>query len=1077
MARVLHLLILVLQGRAVGVALLNVGIVFLGLRGVGQVADLAGVLDVGLDVVVAVLTLVLDASLLVLLLGGLLAEEGHAEAAVDGAVVEVVLHDVDVDVVDVESPAAGRSGLSLEDVAGRDAAGDARGVEEHVGDVDLQALVVLAEDVPLGEAYADVLDEEALPAEPVALHVGAHLRGVVGGAHLVERGHLRVVLVIGVVVGDRLAGTEGPSGQVAHLEVAHRDGAHPVGPRVLDRGLEVADGFHALLHLAVDDAVEAGYVHGHLDAEAVERVVAPLEVAAVLRAQRLHGGLEGHVEVAVGVLDGEVVEQGQRAVLGEEAVFLDAETGRSEDEHLVLEHVGLGQDELADDVHHGGARRILDAGYLHRQIVGQHLGDGVGQLGGEVDVHRLAGHGLVPLVLAFLEVAVVLAELVLLGQRGGLGADLVGQLAVDGREERIEAPVAEEGVDGVLRRDLLVVGEEGAALRVGIGLAGAVEADEVGVDHELVELDGDAQVHHARRPLDEAGALEGLGLGVLLDVLAELEGPVADAHLGALLGTLGNGGLVGDVGRVDAAVVVDLDVLAHGEVLIVERVAVHADRLLDVGRLGRDAQHQVVALIDLALQLVPPDGVGQLGGLVGVDGLRGENALGRVGRVAFIEVDGVFELDGVLALALAAGKPGLAPLGADGVADEHLAGGGAGELRTGQRGLLEDVEVAFLRLGLAVLDTDVGDVVALGLPGLVLGVVETEEEHGRAPFVLDEREVEVAGRRGEVEVVGVLIAGAGRHLDGIDGGGVLARLLHHLRQIRRGDAQRGRRQPQVLILHGVALDGLVGHEVVQPDNLDVVLEGIERGVALQRGQGPGEVGAGIGGVDAGHGEQRQRVGSVEGRLGRDERRGLGHVADGEVAQAVVGHVELDGRRDLGVPLVGLQVEAVLALGQQSEDAAAIVVVEAVADEDFVELEMGEELLHLDGVQRLRLAGGHGDGLAGDMTVGGDDHDLLLREGLVDVHADMDVLLHVAVVGQPDGEELARVVDVLAGLRRQHLLDGLHGDGDVLRSGGHHTERQQRHCDVSCISSHIVTLFLYRFCKFLSECCELNSQPH
>ena len=75
----------------------------------------------------------------------------------------------------------------------------------------------------------------------------------------------------------------------------------------------------------------------------------------------------------------------------------------------------------------------------------------------------------------------------------------------------------------------------------------------------------------------------------------------------------------------------------------------------------------------LRLEVVPFQGVLQRLRLVLQDGLAGEDAFGRVGRVAGEELHGVFELHRVLPLALACGKPGLAPFGLDVLAEVDFA--------------------------------------------------------------------------------------------------------------------------------------------------------------------------------------------------------------------------------------------------------------------------------------------------------------------------------------------------------------------------------------------------------------------
>ena len=448
-------------------------------------------------------------------------------------------------------------------------------------------------------------------------------------------------------------------------------------------------------------------------------------------------------------------------------------------------------------------------------------------------------------------------------------------------------------------------------------------------------------------PNNPAGALQHLRVLVLLHVV-QLQFPVADAYLRTLLRTFLHEFLVGHHASVQAAGPVYVRVLGHHEVDDVERVALHAQRQLLVERLGLDAHDDVVADLHLVLQLLPLGRVLELlvAALLGHEGvledglLRGHRHLLGVGRAALEELHGVLELHGVGLLAASADVPCLAEAGTDRVADEHLAQGQAREDGRGQRGLLEDVERVLVALEVALLGlyADVDRVVD------GRRVVEAEEHDGRAAAVLDERVVEL------VEVaVGEGVAGL--HLQGVDGGlAVGPFLLLHLRDVGRGDGQGGCGQLQVLVFGGVGLDGHVGHLAVEADDAHVVLEGILRGVALQRRHGPGDCGRMD--VEVGHAELAQRVVRVDADhgLGRDERGGLGEVAHLEGAGAVAGLVELHGLRQLGVPLVALHRHRELSLGQQS--GAVELVPESVAHVDVVLVEIGEELLHLDAVEQL-----------------------------------------------------------------------------------------------------------------------------
>ena len=265
------------------------------------------------------------------------------------------------------------------------------------------------------------------------------------------------------------------------------------------------------------------------------------------------------------------------------------------------------------------------------------------------------------------------------------------------------------------------------------------------------------------------------------DVVVERQRPFVDVERCAGLGLLGDGGLVVNEGGVVATAVGLVEMLCHGEVLVVQRVAEHAYGL-GVRRLGSDAQHQVVALLHLAFQLVPLDGVGERFQRVLVDGCRPEDGFGRVGRVSLIECYVVLELDGVLPGAVPFLVPSLTPLHDDAVADEDFSCRLVAEHGFGQCGLLEDVgRVLRVVFGLAILCRQFQ---AAGLVGRSeRGVVEAEEQDVGAALVLDKREVEVAGLAVDQT--------AGRDLQGIDGRGVFLPFV----QIGLRQRQRGGRQP------------------------------------------------------------------------------------------------------------------------------------------------------------------------------------------------------------------------------------------------------------------------------------------
>ena len=149
--------------------------------------------------------------------------------------------------------------------------------------------------------------------------------------------------------------------------------------------------------------------------------------------------------------------------------------------------------------------------------------------------------------------------------------------------------------------------------------------------------------------------------------------------------------------------------------------------------------------------------------------------------------------------------------------------------------------------------------------------------------------------------------------------------------------------------------------------------------------------------------------------------------------AIVGLVELHGLRQLGVPLVSLQIELVLSFGQQTVDAVLTSIEEIFAHTYLADGEVGEEVLHLYGIEHLGLARSQHDGLTGYMPIGRcGHHDLLVGEEHVDMHTHVQQLLLVGIVNQLDDEELTRVVQVVACLRRQHGSSRVDIDDNLLR---------------------------------------------
>ena len=94
--------------------------------------------------------------------------------------------------------------------------------------------------------------------------------------------------------------------------------------------------------------------------------------------------------------------------------------------------------------------------------------------------------------------------------------------------------------------------------------------------------------------------------------------------------------------------------------------------------------------------------------------------------------------------------------------------------------------------------------------------------------------------------------------------------------------------------------------------------------------------------------------------------------------------------------------------------------------------MVEEMLQLDAVERLVLVGRQMDGVGWyvhRLDVGRHPQHVV-GEALLYLYAEVELLLCVGVVDDGDVEVAPQVVDILAGLRWQHALDGRHLECDV-----------------------------------------------
>ena len=805
----------------------------------------------------------------VLLVLVLASEQWHTNATAEVAAIERVLHNIELHLLDGESPTADLTCHGVEDVVQVGLQRSTALVEEHVVHACLQALLLIGASKREGlrEADAYLLDIKSLPR--LDLVGGEHLRPIVG---LGERSHSACV-GRGRVVVDHFAGHEGPTGQVVGLKRVHLNAGLPVAPIAhtkLDVHLRKFGGDIA----CVGNLLELGDGHLYVDHEGRERVGAPTDVATVLGRLAVVG--DGDVarrlkrELKLRVLLGQrkVGEQADGSALWQQAVGTDAKMRRTQHKHLVLDMAALGHHERAHEVHRrpcGGERYVDDL------QIDRHLTHVVGQLDGEAHVIELA---LLHKVLGIVVPLVIVAYAHLLGKLAsalrGLLLQLVGKGQAGVAHEVVETPLREQLVDLLTVVPVIVV-----------ILAATHDTrvnDVVGVDTQRVELHGHHDLQAQGSPLHAAPSLEAL---LALRELIEGELVLANAHHLALeVGSrlVGWGGVFdGDLRRALEELLADA--VAQGKVAHIERVVDECHRL-HVERLGLDTQQQVVTDAHIAIDLLPRDAVLQLLGGVAIYGFLLEVFLITQRWVATKQLHIVAEAHAVLPRTASAHKPHALPLHEDVVADKHLAR--TSVFAESRRENLRVAEVVkrvsertflFLESELqhqAVLRLVVGfGLLLFGRCGWRGNIVGLQPEHHEVALALigHEREVHVVG--------GNLRALLGRYASRIG-----ATLVHHAYHVLRNDG-RCRRQVVFLIEHmGLVGPGVLGILVGSHlHHLKVVVE-VYGPRASQHRLGPCE--HGVDGVEFGHPLQRLER-SAHGTHGRHKLRRVDLIAHRELA--------------------------------------------------------------------------------------------------------------------------------------------------------------------------------------------------
>ena len=860
-----------------------------------------------------------------------------------------------------------------------------------------------------------------LRIEVVGLQAGLRLIIALG-----ELAHVFGVAEVRVVIDD-VAGLERPAREVLHLEVLDADTVHQEVVPATHGGFQVDDGRLVGGH-AVYVLDEVGHLHVGIDAEELELRLAfhslPREVAAVVRFDEILGSLEGDFDVAGG-RQGEVAEQGDMAVLGQERVGGNAEARGSEDEHLALQYVALGQRGLTEDVHRGIVRSELhphdleiDGVELGRQNVRRELHRHVELL------HRAGGEELAYL-LAVLQLLVIISEVDLLGQALYLASGLALQLAGIGNasvtDEIVDAPVREEFVHDLHARE-----HRGFLHRHAFALID----DVVLVNLQLVEADADHYLGTEGVPLHAAGAGEAADTGTLGFVDGELVFAYLHRLALQLLGRLSGGRMVVYLDTRLALEVCLAKTLAETEV---NDIPVTRERhRLTLLNGGRHSDHQIVAHLHLVLDLRPSDGVLEVLGVEGIDG-GGAQCLLAVGAVAVIEeFHVIFYLDRVAAHTLAIRVLGAQPCHGNVGRLEHLACTAVGtETGGGQPGVRKIVE----RVGdgctaLQAAEAQIDVVVGICIAVIIVTTATTRRTGGTGSA----RSSGDNGSAQTEELIGALAAIG--YADIVEHGAVgigrcgsdLCRIRGartHLLDDGGGYHTHGSTEVADLIHHGVLVHGVVG--LLAGEHFDDaygvgVLQG--GGVTCYHRSLPSELRRE--GVQLGDGLQ-----ALAGGRRRQELRCLGIVTDIEHGKSARGRAGHHGVGQRGVPAVGGEVELVLSLRQKTEGAVGIVREKVGRRTDLVHRDVVEEAAHLGRSQDSSTSGRHHDGELGLARGRGAHTESAGRVHLLHLHDQIDVGIILTRIGEGYVEIVGGLGDVEHHLGRQDRLYGRYRDGNVL----------------------------------------------
>ena len=879
-------------------------------------------------------------------------QDGQTELTVDVAVVEIVLYEGQAHTVDLEGEVANRGTDELLEVG---IERDTASVKEHVLAGNLQAAVGTRD--ALRHCHGDLAHVEALPAVKAMLHIDvfAYALTLVVLFGELEAGHAGAVAIDGMVVGHFLAG-EGEAGEVVGLEGIHRDLVDLEVVPAGDDALHLQVG-QFLGHLVAGDVVllQAGNLHVDINAHHLELIVLPGDEATVGGLQEVGRRIERAHELRTGLLHRELVQQCQGARLGNDVVGRDAETRRTEDEQVAGQALALRHSELAEEVHCGPRGGKLHGGNLDIDGRGVELAHLLlGETDGHVDVGRTAGEQVVD-TLRTLHEGIVVGQSVDLVGDGLLGCAFqflgVGNAGLD--QHVLESEVGEDVLHG------LIVGHGGS----GIGGGQTADGHIVGIDAQGVEL----HVHHGgaygQFPLHAATSVEAL-LAIAALHLVDGELVFAECHFLALEVLAFLGGqlevLEDDGGRTGK--VVGRDVLGHREVHHIDGVVLKVDgvSLSQVGTIGAYTKYDVVLQVHLALNLLPGDVIFDLFGRGRVDGFAGQRLL-HVGFVVAVEhLDDVLHLEVVGVLANATQVPGGVPREHDvGLLIEasHLFVREIGRSDGRVAEAVERVSAAFF-LNVAFCNTEEAVLVVLR------AVHELEDAQGALALVGDRHVVHGSGSRllgGHLCHVGLahLELGLQRHLvQRKHGRGQVATLIDYRVLVHGRVGLLAGGGEQLHDAHGVGIGGcsrIAGHHRLCPREL--------REACLHLGH--------------------REVTVAHADYGREEGGSRCLVAHDEIVSAANRVAARHGFGILGVmPLVGLEMDFVVSLGEQAERAVHVSFHEGLGNLHGRGGDMVEEVLHVGSGQRIAASSRNGEGLVGLVLRGRGDaesvigHDVL-----------------------------------------------------------------------------------------------------